>query len=258
MYQSSSFEVTTKYLLGIKALEIQLPTRNVSVPDLPTVRGSSVNALLNFNRGTYKFPERFGILVSHITAADTLGADEFLEYVGRKLCLPIARFDLSNDIDTIYNVVRDRYRLARVVKLKFPPSDTCYVCKLALKPSEIQSGVDCCSMEFHRNCLKGRKGCPYCRTPWISLRCCVCGKTCTPTEQFLHDSYASRMFNRMSCCSADTHDMCRRKISGKCPACLMDPKCVESPHDFYNIFWKMRWNLRQTEAKRKRLVTQHH
>ena len=57
MYQSSGFKVLTTYLLEVKALEIQLPTPNVIVPDLPMVQGSSVDIL---NCSTYKFPEGLG------------------------------------------------------------------------------------------------------------------------------------------------------------------------------------------------------
>ena len=50
-------KVLTMYLLGIKALGIQLPTPNVIVPDLPMVQGSSVDVI---NCSTYKFPEGLG------------------------------------------------------------------------------------------------------------------------------------------------------------------------------------------------------
>ena len=243
-------------LVGITALEIQLPTDVVTIPDFENVRNSAVGALIHFNRGTYTFPESdFFRLISQVLTADALCADHFLEFVGHKLCLPTTRFNLSNTHETIHKEVRDCYRLAMKVKLRFPPPEEFYSCKDSLNLSEFRTTVvRCCKMEFHINCIKRYK-CPYCKEPWVALDCCVCGDTCTPKKQSLHLSYAALVSNRMSCCSADVHAACRPNITTKCPACSAElhnghPVPTSSPH----ICCMRRYNLRQMHMARKELV----
>ena len=77
--------------MGIKALEMQLSSGEVTVPDIPMVQILAVFALLQFNRSKYLFPERD--FLYHVITAVILGADAFLGYIGDKLCLPTGRFD---------------------------------------------------------------------------------------------------------------------------------------------------------------------
>ena len=190
---------------------------------LQTVRNSAVYALLYFNKNLYVFPEhRHNILVSHIIAADALGMDHFLAYVGEKLCLPTTRFDMSNEREWIQKVVRDRYRLSLITQLDYPPRETCYVCKKLLVVSEIRTFVSCCNREFHLNCVKACNKCPYCREPWVGLRCSVCGRTCTPKGQFPYEVYATLVLQRMSCCSADVHTLCKRRVGQKYTVCSVE------------------------------------
>ena len=72
-------------IVGLKALEIQLPSSVVKIPSLQNAWNSATYALLYFNKNLYVFPEHRHNLVSHIIAADALGADHFLAYVGEKL-----------------------------------------------------------------------------------------------------------------------------------------------------------------------------
>ena len=51
-------------------------------------------------------------MLHHVITADIQGADECMGFVEEKLCLPTARFDLSNNN---WKVIRDRYQLARKV-----------------------------------------------------------------------------------------------------------------------------------------------
>ena len=78
MHCSESRQVLAQDLVGIKALDIQLPSDKVIVPDLPLVRISAVFALLEFNRRNYIFPQKnFTTLLYQVITADLLGADEF-------------------------------------------------------------------------------------------------------------------------------------------------------------------------------------
>ena len=82
-------------LVRIKALENQLASGEIPIPDLPMVHISAVFALVQFNQKKYFFPETsLTNLLYHVIMAD---ADEFMSFVGDKLYLPTARFDLSND-----------------------------------------------------------------------------------------------------------------------------------------------------------------
>ena len=215
-----------------------------------------MGALIHFNQYNYIFPKfNFNLLISHVMTADILGADDFMEYVGEKLCLPTTRFNLSNSSDAIFKAVRDRYRLSRKVQLGYPPQDLCYSCKGTLNSATYT--VECCGMEFHSRCLKTCKKCPYCHTPWVSLKCVVCRFSCMPQkQQSLYRSYSARMKSRMTCCSADIHDECKRKVVNKCPACETEfingfPISPKSPKEFCN----KRWILRQTQLQRRELAT---
>jgi hypothetical protein len=62
----------------LKALDIQLPSDKVIVPDLSLVWIPAVFALLEFNRRNYIFPQKnFTTLLYQVITADLLGADEF-------------------------------------------------------------------------------------------------------------------------------------------------------------------------------------
>lgn len=79
--------VLQDHLSGIGSLVLELPADEVCVPELPSVKGTAVKALLNFNRLKYTFPSNnYKVLVSHIVTADAFGADHILQYVGEKLC----------------------------------------------------------------------------------------------------------------------------------------------------------------------------
>ena len=75
-----TYWVTVQALVGIKALEIQLPD-DISIPDSLDIRLSTLGSLLMFNRGQYVLPERHTILIYQLIGADKLGFDVFLEYV---------------------------------------------------------------------------------------------------------------------------------------------------------------------------------
>lgn len=161
-------------IYGIAALEIQLPGNEVIIPDIPNMRTSAVSALIYFNRGCYKFPpERIlTVLISHIIIADVLGCSQFLEYVGRKLCIPISRFDTSNNYEVVKKVARDR--LTHVTQLRFSPSEICYKSKESLNiPSLRTSVVMCRRMEYRNKCISECTKCLYCHETWIGLKCCM-------------------------------------------------------------------------------------
>lgn len=235
---------------------MQLPSVHITVPDLPSIRDSSIGALLHFTRGTYRFPNYPGVLVNHVAAADTLGADEFLQTVGMHLCIPPARFNLSNSEDMMYMEIRDRFRLQARYTLRYPPNNKCYICKEVMTRSEFRSIalVECCQMPFHQQCLNGRKQCPYCKEPWIFLNCCVCRKAITPLRQQHFDFYAAHCHDRLPCCSADAHLLCRENIE-ECPSCNVSfengfpvaPKTMEE-------FCRQRLISRKTQRQRKELV----
>ena len=256
VYGTTTRQVLPRDLVGIKALEIQLPSEQVYVPNLPNMRDSSVGALLYFNRGTYRFPDYHSALVRHLITADTLCADKFVEAMGRKLCLPTSRIDLSNREEILFTEVRNRYRLSQRFALMYPPADKCYVCKCQMDHSDFQvTTVECCQMPFHRQCINGRRKCPYCKTPWVFLNCCVCKKECVPLRQQWFDYYAAHYLSRMSCCAADVHDECRHKIKDNCPAChfCIESGCPVEPKTMEEVC-RQRFNCRMTERKRKELV----
>ena len=121
---------------GITALEIQLQQLEVTIPNLPQVSPSAVSVLIKFNEGSYTLPSTFLPLVAHVITADVLGADNFLQFIGEKLCLPTTTFDVSHDFLIIKKVLRDRYRLAQKVTLEYPPISMCYTCKKTLTETE--------------------------------------------------------------------------------------------------------------------------
>ena len=254
MYCKQSYRVMAQDLLGIKALEIQLASGEVIIPDLPMIRMSAVFALLQFNRNKYIFPEtNFTTLLYQVFTADILGADKFMGFVGEKLCLPSVRFDLSNNNEMIWKVLRDRYRLARKVILSFPSSEICYGCKKAVKESEIRKTTPCCYREFHECCLEARTLCPYCCEPWLALRCVVCKKSCTLTGKPLYESFSGQL--QMACCSAEVHSACLQKMNERCLECQTELKNgIPVPVASANDFCKRRWCLRQVQLRRKQLA----
>ena len=158
------------------------------MPQLPTVRSSSVGALLHFNRGTYRFPDYPSVLVFHLKTPDTLCADRFVEVMERKLCLPTSWINLSNHEDILYHEVRDRYWLSQKYTLVNPPADKCYACKHYLEDSDVHVVVKCCQMTFHRRCINGQNKRSYCKEPWLFFNCCVCKQECAPIRQQWLDS----------------------------------------------------------------------
>ena len=108
-------------------MEIQLPCQVVEIPDVPLVCMPAINALIHFNRGDYLLPANPTTLVSQLKTADFLGADIFLGFIGRLLCVSPKRLNLSNDERSLQKVVHDRYRLAMRVQLKYPLADVCYL-----------------------------------------------------------------------------------------------------------------------------------
>ena len=94
-------------------MEFQLPRNEVTIPDLLNMRPSAVFVLIHFNCGCYHFPpeDKFTVLISHVIAADLLGFYQLLEFVWKKLCIPIARFDTSNPYEVVKKLVRDCYHL---------------------------------------------------------------------------------------------------------------------------------------------------
>lgn len=145
--------------------------------------------------------------------ADTLCTDEFMEVMGRKLCLPTTRINLSDHEDVLLCAVRDRYCLSKKCTLMYPLSVTCHVCKYQMDHSEFRVvTVKCCRKMLHRQCINGLNKCPYCETPWIFLNCNVCKKECVPLRQQRFDYYEAHYPSRMPCCAADVHDECIYKL----------------------------------------------
>ena len=205
--------------MGITALELQLPSDTVYVPALPTIRISAVDSLIRFNQRMYTFPDHnHNILVKQIIAADALGADVFLTYIEEKLCIPKAQFNMSHSYDSLYRVVRDRYRLATRVILHFPPRNICYVCKNDLSSPDIRT-VSCCNRTFHQKCITSRKKCPYCTESWMLLDCCKCNSPCTVTPGDFYSDYAIYTSFRLECCSLDIHHECGQQVTSRCPGC---------------------------------------
>ena len=50
----------------------------------------------------------------------------------------------------------------------------------------------------------------------------MCGGTCTAKGQFPYEVYATLVLQRMCCCSADVHALCKRRAGQKCPACSVE------------------------------------
>ena len=141
-----------------------------------------------------------------------------------------------------------------MIQLDYPPHEMCYACKKLLVVSENRTFVLCCNREFHLNCAKAYNKCPYCREPWVGLGCCVCGRTCTPEGQFPYEAYATLVSQRMSCCSADVHAVCKRRVR-KCPACSLElrngcPVPTRSPH----VYCRRRCRLREIQSIRRRIA----
>ena len=112
-------------IFGIEALEIQLPNERVILPDLANMKNSAVAALIHFNRGNYIFPtERaVGTLAPHVTVADALGEERFLNFVAQKPCMPITKFDMSNETGNRSercSGIGFGCSVSRAAKLKFP------------------------------------------------------------------------------------------------------------------------------------------
>ena len=114
-------------LVGITALEIQLPCSVVEVPDVPQVALRALWALLHLRRGDYDLPQYATTLVQQLSTADLLGAEAFLSLAGEKLCVPSSLLNCSNSLQDIHRTVRIRYRLATKSSAKVPPMQ-CVLC----------------------------------------------------------------------------------------------------------------------------------
>ena len=162
-------------LVGITALEIQLPCSVVEVPDVPQVALRALWALLHLRRGDYDLPQYATTLVQQLSTADLLGAEAFLSLAGEKLCVPSSLLNCSNSLQDIHRTVRIRYRLATKSSAKVPPRNVCYMCKLSLKEAT-EFRVVCCGWVFHKACIANKKQCPFCKEPRVALPCYFCKK----------------------------------------------------------------------------------
>lgn len=210
---------------------------------------SAMGAFVHFNQCNYIFP-KFNVLISHVMTADILEADEFMQYVGEKLCLSTTWFDLLNFVEFKLCQCQGYKWPFEESEARFPSKDVCYSCEGTLESHTYT--VQCCGMEFHQMC----KRCPYCHKSWVSLKCAICRFTCMPqNQQFLHESLSARMAPRMTCCSADVHNEWKSQIKNKCPACKTQliHRFPVSPKEFCN----RRWILSQMEMRRRELVATH-
>lgn len=74
--------VLSSHLRGIGALEMQLPSDVVMIPDMYPVDGISIRALVDFHKGLYRFPESPAGMAKRLVVADILGDDEFFAFSG--------------------------------------------------------------------------------------------------------------------------------------------------------------------------------
>ena len=81
---------------AITTLEVQLQQLEVTIPNLPLMSPAVVSALIEFNEDSYRLSSTFSplVLVAHIITADLFGADNFLRFIGQKLCLLTTTFDI--------------------------------------------------------------------------------------------------------------------------------------------------------------------
>ena len=138
--------------------------------------------------------------------------------------------NLSNSPEDLFKVVRDRYRLAKRVELKFPPPNICYACKQIVEQDSTVR-VMCCKRSFHGRCIKSERKCPYCREPWVALPCCFCHKTFNLTGCH-YESYSTLVRNRMTCCKADIHEHCRQFVIAQCQNCQSSGVPANDPSTF--------------------------
>ena len=157
----------------IKSLDLQSPKTTRTLPDLAHINPETVNALVDFHEGVYAIPDKFGTLAHQVMAADILGDDVFLQFIGSHFRVPVTRIDMSHTSHEIRNTVRDRMKLEVVVpSLQDSSLLECYVCKEGFLEEDAVVTVTCCRHTFHRTCILDVESCPFCTVAWGGVKVC--------------------------------------------------------------------------------------
>ena len=209
---------------------------------------------MDFHKGWYTLPTKYGELANDIIAADILGDDTFISFIADTLKIPASRFDTSHTSQEIRKVMRDRLRLSFVVpRLEDTPSNICFVCKATVTRAGHIVTVSCCGRLFHEQRLIDVYLCLYCTTAWGGLNCVMCGgggATITRGDHKPYLSFGWRSFYRFSCCGADVHPTCI-SMHSSCPVCQLPPAV-----DASIFFYRGRKATRRNEAARRNLKLQ--
>ena len=147
-------------------------------------------------------------------------------------------------------MVRDRYRLAKIITLAPSPDNRCDHCKNFFGDTKEHILLtSCCNRKIHSGCLKKAKVCKYCGEGWTVLPCCRCNLV-------IHSRSSQR---RTRCCAADLHDTCVYSLYDReCPSCgekvdiYIFPKEIETVEEFV----RRRIMIRRNERERAGVVLQ--
>ena len=210
---------------------------------------------MDFHECRYVLPESFTTLAHHVVTADILGDDTFLTFVASTLKVPVGSLNSSHRNQDIKMTIRDRLKLMSIVGLKDFPSGKCFACKGEFIDRELKDLLPCCGRTFHRSCVCDVSVCPYCKEPWASNPCAICGQPLhSSSDRYVYTSLEKRKNTRMQCCSADVHRRCRHKIRRHCPGCGedLDPDTHTPVPPNYVSFVYRRRETRRNEAKRRK------
>jgi hypothetical protein len=230
---------------GISAFKVLRPLagKTVEIPEIPnTLTTRGVNTLLDLRWGRFRMPEHPSWLVPALTTADLLGDDDFINHVADILHIHPKKLTLANDV---YKVVRDRYRLSRIVRLAPSKNEKCGYCRDFFGGTHARIEITiCCGTKIHFACIKKASCCPYCGEGWLSIACCVCKVKTNGTP------YHACL---TVCCKADIHQECTYRLCNReCPSCgeRFDrngyPKKVENVEEFV----RQRQQIRRNERDR--------
>ena len=187
-----------------------------------------------------RLPGKHQTLAILMRVADFLGDVAILQNVAQQLGVPVESLQNTQSYQSVKKIFRDYLRRMEYGFQKFHRGKciACYktvdertceqVVEEAALPVDLRRHIHthlcCCDALIHRRCLETleKPSCPLCKAEWALLPCCLCFRPISADTLNVPEVY--KMFkeglkNKTSCCKADLHPECRKRLSGCCPIC---------------------------------------